>query len=201
MVMTSRNPDPIPCVECAGIAAEQLCTCAAALVGESRARCFTIANLKQLWHSWEQLIDYLLLATSITAFVVWLVLPQGLWEKWLCGYGMLGVSLLAGSLWKAQRELRTRFTVEETAERLQAENEKLLASTMQMSSDLDMLKDTIGAIGDKGDDWLSQLRAMYLAQKRENDRHSLLLRGHARIVLLQCALHQPCTCAIDHAGG
>ena len=52
-----------------------------------------------------------------------------------------------------------------------------------------MLQDTIGAIGDKGDDWIGQLRFLYQAQKRENDRHSLLLRGHARIVLLQLIQH------------
>jgi hypothetical protein len=50
-------------------------------------------------------------------------------------------------------------------------------------------QDTIGAIGNKGDDWLGQLRFLYSAQKRENDRHSLLLRGHARIVLLQLIQH------------
>merc|ERR1719230_748881 len=58
-----------------------------------------------------------------------------------------------------------------------------------MSSDLEMLKSTIGAVGDKGDDWIAQLRVLYAAQKRENDRHSLLLRGHARIVLLQLIQH------------
>ena len=46
-----------------------------------------------------------------------------------------------------------------------------------------------GAIGDKGDDWLGQLRGLYLSQKRENDRQSFLLRGHARIVLLQLIQH------------
>jgi hypothetical protein len=52
-----------------------------------------------------------------------------------------------------------------------------------------MLQDTIGAIGERGDDWLGQLRFLHAAQKRENDRHSLLLRGHARIVLLQLIQH------------
>ena len=52
-----------------------------------------------------------------------------------------------------------------------------------------MLQETIGAIGDKGDDWLGQLRFLYEGQKRENDRQGLLLRGHARIVLLQLIQH------------
>ena len=46
-----------------------------------------------------------------------------------------------------------------------------------------------GAIGDKGDDWLGQLRGLYHSQKRENDRQAFLLRGHARIVLLQLIQH------------
>ena len=65
----------------------------------------------------------------------------------------------------------------------------LKKSTQQLQADLTMLQDTIGAIGDKGDDWIGQLRFLYSAQKRENDRQSLLLRGHARIVLLQLIQH------------
>ena len=55
---------------------------------------------------------------------------------------------------------------------LSEENAQLKQSSEQLSSDLTMLQDTIGAIGDKGDDWIGQLRFLYQAQKRENDRHS-----------------------------
>ena len=72
---------------------------------------------------------------------------------------------------------------------LAEENAALKQSSVQLSSDLTMLQETIGAIGDKGDDWLGQLRFLYMSQKRENDRQSMLLRGHARIVLLQLIQH------------
>ena len=69
------------------------------------------------------------------------------------------------------------------------ENAALKQSSEQLQYDLTMLQETIGAIGDKGDDWLGQLRFLYEGQKRENDRQGLLLRGHARIVLLQLIQH------------
>ena len=95
----------------------------------------------------------------------------------------------------AQRELRTRYSFETSALQLEEENSRLREASAQMSSDLAMLKDTIGAVGDKGDQWIGQLRVLYLGQKRENDRHSMLLRGHARIVLLQLIQHFDC----DHS--
>ena len=85
--------------------------------------------------------------------------------------------------------LRLRHTFEDSARQLTEENASLKQSSVQLSSDLTMLQETIGAIGDKGDDWLGQLRFLYMSQKRENDRQSMLLRGHARIVLLQLIQH------------
>ena len=138
--------------------------------------------------AFTQIMDVVLLATSIGTFVVWLILPQSWWQGWLCGYSMLGAAILAFSLWRNTRAA-ARLTFERSATLLSEENAQLKQSSEQLSSDLNMLQDTIGAIGDKGDDWIGQLRFLYQAQKRENDRHSLLLRGHARIVLLQLIQH------------
>ena len=137
----------------------------------------------------NEVFDTLLLAVSLFAFLFWLLLPRGMWEGWLCGYGMLGASLLAFTLWRTSRELRMRVAFERVASELSEENASLKASSAQLKGDLVMLQDTIGALGDRGADWLGQLRVLYAAQKRENDRHGLLLRGHARIVLLQLIQH------------
>ena len=112
----------------------------------------------------------------MTVWLNWLILPQSLWENWLCGSSMLGLSLFSFALWRVMRELRMRVSFEQSASTLAIENEKLLARSMQLASDLDMLQETISGIGNKGDDWLGQLRFLHGAQKRENDRHSALLR-------------------------
>lgn len=137
----------------------------------------------------DQVIDTFLLGASFFAFLYWLLLPRGMWDGWLCGYGMLGASLLALALWSANRQLRMRVAFETSAQRLSEENAALKGHAEQLQNDLMMLQDTIGALGNKGDNWLEQLRFLYNAQKRENDRHGLLLRGHARIVLLQLIQH------------
>ena len=137
----------------------------------------------------SQVLDTLLLCASAFCFAFWLLLPRSMWEGWLCGYGMLFASFLGFSLWRNSRELQLRTTLEASAKSLAEENSTLRASTDQLRSDLLMLQDTVGALGDKGDDWLGQLRFLYNAQKRENDRQSLMLRGHARIVLLQLIQH------------
>ena len=142
--------------------------------------------------AWERLLDTTLVVIAVGAALFWLVLPE---PEWLCGYSMLALSLVAWALWTAQRELRTRYSFETSALQLEEENGRLREASAQMSSDLAMLKDTIGAVGDKGDQWIGQLRVLYLGQKRENDRHSMLLRGHARIVLLQLIQHFDC----DHS--
>ena len=98
------------------------------------------------------------------------------------------MSVLCPALSRPHR-LRLRHTFEDSARQLTEENASLKQSSVQLSSDLTMLQETIGAIGDKGDDWLGQLRFLYMSQKRENDRQSMLLRGHARIVLLQLIQH------------
>ena len=137
----------------------------------------------------DQVLDTALLVAAAFAFAYWLLLPRGMWEGWMCGYGMLGASLFALALWSANRQLRMRVAFETSANRLSEENAALKGHAEQLQSDLVMLQETIGALGNKGDDWLGQLRFLYQAQKRENDRHGLLLRGHARIVLLQLIQH------------
>ena len=134
----------------------------------------------------ELLADRALIVIAMLAGLLWLM---GSRQDWLCGYGLLLLSLFSMTLWKVLQELRLRQRVERTAIELEAQNTELRSSVAQLGSDLDMLKDTIGAIGDKGDDWIGQLRFLWHAQQRENDRHSMLLRGHARIVLLQLIQH------------
>ncbi|KOO20819.1 hypothetical protein Ctob_000013 [Chrysochromulina tobinii] len=82
-------------------------------------------------------------------------------------------------MWMVNRELRARTSLEAAASRFEKENASLQASNKRLGSDLEMLKDTIGMIGNRGEDWLESLRLLHKAQKRENDRHALLLRGHA----------------------
>jgi len=187
---------PVPCFECVTIAARQLWQCTGALSNELWARCLkgpcgSAADRVLLFFdcglACDGVVDTALLAISGFAAFVWFTGANE--YAWLCGYAELVLALCALILWRLNRELRTRRSLEDTASRLERENATLQASSQQLSGDLDMLKDTIGAIGDKGDDWLGQLRLLYKAQKRENDRHSLLLRGHARIVLLQLIQH------------
>lgn len=164
-------------------AGTRLSECSSSLADAARRVC--CPSLLSGWfvggNTCAQLIDTLLLTAAALALLVWLLLPEG----WFCDTGMLGASLLALSLWRSNRELRMRVAFEQSAQQLTEENAALKASSQQLSSDLVMLQDTIGALGDKGDDWLGQLRFLHAAQKRENDRHGMLLRGHARIVLLQ----------------
>ena len=174
--------EAISCAECAEIALQRILECAGSLGIEFQERCFSWQVFRSCSDCWDSLVSAVLLAVACITGFLWLVLPQ---DSWLCGYTMLGVSALSGTLWNTLRELRVRHSLQQSAQQLELENHKLRAATEEMSSDLDMLKSTIGAIGDKGDDWLSQLRVLHMAQKRENDRHSMLLRGHARIVLLQ----------------
>lgn len=105
----------------------------------------------------NEVFDTLLLAVSLFAFLFWLLLPRGMWEGWLCGYGMLGASLLAFTLWRTSRELRMRVAFERVASELSEENASLKASSAQLKGDPVMLRDTIGALGDRGADWLGQL--------------------------------------------
>jgi hypothetical protein len=37
--------------------------------------------------------------------------------------------------------------------------------------------------------WLEQLRKLHLQHKKENDRQALMLKGHARIIMLQLIQH------------
>ena len=57
--------------------------------------------------------------------------------------------------------LRLRHTFEDSAKKMIEENAALKQSSEQLQYDLTMLQETIGAIGDKGDDWLGQLRFLY----------------------------------------
>eukprot|EP00900_Chrysochromulina_parva_P006843 jgi/Chrpa1/1615/Chrysochromulina_OHIO_Genome00010725-RA len=132
------------------------------------------------------LVDTLLLSLSTIAFFLWW---WGVRQDWLCGYGLLFLTLIALAMWMVNRELRARTSLEAAASRFEKENASLQASNKRLGSDLEMLKDTIGMIGNRGEDWLESLRLLHKAQKRENDRHALLLRGHARIVLLQLIQH------------
>mmetsp|Transcript_10743 Transcript_10743/g.27583 ORF Transcript_10743/g.27583 Transcript_10743/m.27583 type:complete len:285 (-) Transcript_10743:239-1093(-) len=188
---------PVSCTECATIAAKQLWKCSGALLAELWDRCLrgpcgscfdTAFGFLDCGYgtSCDGIVDWTLLGISLLAAFLWFV---GARQDSLCGYGLLLLALCAAILWRLNREMRTRKSLEEVAASLKEENEALRESTTTLSGDLEMLKETIGAIGDKGDDWLGQLRLLYSAQKRENDRHSLLLRGHARIVLLQLIQH------------
>jgi len=180
-----------PCTACASAFAKQVCRCATALVREGCEKCwpYALAGYPGWIAQWDSFVDNALLGIAIISFICWLVLPQPLWEPWLCGYGLFFLSLIAFLLWRILGELRTRLTVEDAASRLEQENKKLRATSELMDTDLEMLKQTIGAVGEKGDDWIAQLRTLYAAQRQENDRHSMLLRGHARIVLLQLIQH------------
>lgn len=192
MVLTNqRDPlgDILPCADFMAAYVKNLLECTGGLTALMSDRLCPWCSHWSPFGGCDEFFDRLLLAIGIGAALFWLLLPSGMWEGWLCGYGMLVLSVTCFSLWRVMRELRLRTTFEQAARQLGAENATLKQSSEQLQSDLTMLQDTIGALGDKGDDWLGQLRGLYLSQKRENDRQSLLLRGHARIVLLQLIQH------------
>ena len=190
-----KDDNPVPCMDCIAIAARQLWVCTGSLAMEVWDRLLAgpcgsfVTQTLGCIHcgaSCDSVIDTALLFTSAVAAFLWIT---GMRQDWLCGNSLLVLALVALVLWRLNRELRIRHSLQQTAGRLEHENAALQQTTAQLNGDLEMLKHTIGAIGDKGDDWLGQLRLLYKAQKRENDRHSLLLRGHARIVLLQLIQH------------
>lgn len=184
--------EPMTCLSCAGAMGSNICTLIMSLADEARLRLLDPRIYEEIVVAYHRVLDTALVSFAVLAAAFWLVLPE---PDWLVGYSMLGLCLSCWALWLAQRELRTRVTVESSAAALKQENERLRELTATMGSDLEMLKTTIGAIGDKGESWLAQLRVLYEGQKRENDRHSMLLKGHARIVLLQLIQHFD----IDHS--
>lgn len=198
-LVSPSEGEPVACSTCVSVACTQLGECASSLAREARARaassdpcvsgaanglgcCIDSARLACDGVAAEVAF----IALGVCAGMLWLT---GARQEWLCGYGLLGLCACALLVARLLRELRTRVSFEASASALAAENESLRLTSAGLSSDVEMLKETIGAIGDKGDDWLGQLRTLHAAQRRENDRHSLLLRGHARIVLLQLLQH------------
>jgi len=128
----------------------------------------------------------------------------------LCDLAFLTTSLLAALLLNAARELRLRRSLEYSLGEMREENQKMAQanttleanmSTLQatnttlketsasLQGDLTMLKETIGLVGEMSGAWLEQLRQLHLQHKRENDRQALMLKGHARIIMLQLIQH------------
>ena len=52
-----------------------------------------------------------------------------------------------------------------------------------------VLQETIGIVGEMSSAWLDQLRHLSSQHKKENDRQALMLKGHARIIMLQLIQH------------
>lgn len=179
MVLVRDGTAASKCLDFAAMAISRLFQCTVALASFAREQCCpAIIDMATGACSTCQLcgcetrIDNWLLYVGVGATVMWLILPRDLWEGWLCGYSMLNVGLLALALWRVARELRLRQTLEESVQKLSEENTQLRSSTEQLGADLTMLQDTVGALGNKGDDWLGQLRFLYFAKKR-GDQHYL----------------------------
>ena len=161
--MIGTKSEVLPCGEFAAIAGRQLCECSTTLADRARHRCCpSLEDLCLGIHlgACSEVFETLLLSVSALAFLLWLLLPSGMWESWLCGYGMLIASFLAFTAWRTSRELRMRYAFETSARQLSEENASLKASSAQLKGDLVMLQDTIGALGDQGADWLGQLRIL-----------------------------------------
>ena len=112
-------------------------------------------------------------------------------------FGAMKRLLLAQSLATSAQQLKLENDeLRETAERLgcdvehfRQENQNLSTISDELTSDLEVLKDAIGAVGRDGDRMMVQLRSMWKQYKAENDRHAKLLRGQARMLLLQLVQH------------
>ena len=70
-----------------------------------------------------------------------------------------------------------------------AQNGELSALSDELSDDVAMLRSAIGAVGATGDDILNRLRHLWKSYRRENDRHSTLVRAQTRLQLVQIMQH------------
>ena len=68
---------------------------------------------------------------------------------------------------------------------LEQTSAELQRSKDALASDLLLLQETVGIVGEMSREWLEQLRTLSLQHKKENDRQAKLLKGQARIVMLQ----------------
>ena len=55
--------------------------------------CLWLTQWQLFGFNCDEFFDRVLLAMAIGAAFFWLVMPTGMWEGWLCGYGMLALSI------------------------------------------------------------------------------------------------------------
>ena len=149
----------------------------------------------------DQLYITALRGLCIGSVAAWLLS----WD-WFCDISLLTTALLAGLLLGTTRELQLRRSLESSVSSIKLENEKLVLAntglmanvssleqtsaelertTAGLQSDLNLLQDTIGIVGEMSSQWLGQLRDLSQQHRRENDRQAGLLKGQARIIMLQ----------------
>lgn len=87
-------------------------------------------------------------------------------------------------------ELQTNVTrINDQANVLRRENERLMDLESRMKEDIDVLRNIVGAVGEKGDDILKRLHALWKSYEAENLRHSSLLSAQYRLHLMQIVQH------------
>lgn len=108
MVLLEQRPGPsfgdiLPCADFTMAYVSQICECTSGLAGVMRDRlCPWCVRFSAF--GCDEIFDRILLGLGIVAAFIWLALPTGAYEGWLCGYGMLVLSLTCFSLWRALRE-------------------------------------------------------------------------------------------------
>lgn len=79
--------------------------------------------------------------------------------------------------------------LQEHSSKLQTENDRLCGLESALNKDIRLLRNAIGAVGEKGDDIIKRLRLAWTKYESENTRHASLLGAQARLQLMQIMQH------------
>lgn len=94
------------------------------------------------------------------------------------------------SLSEENDELKeTNDDLKETNDDLSDNINKLQCASKVLTKDLEMLKNTIGIMGENADDVIGKLRQIHQSLQLENDKHSLLVQNSAMLHILNIIRH------------
>lgn len=131
---------------------------------------------------------------SVASFAGGVVLCAFVDELAGAGFLVAGVSL--GLTCVAMRRVRLARSLSVTATRLRAdvavladENDRLETASRSLQADLEVLKQTVGIVGEKSSDMLRSLHEVWRSYRAENDRQARLLDRQARLHVWQLIQH------------
>lgn len=149
----------------------------------------------------SKITDISLLFLSLGGVVIGV--SQYLIDEELTGVGFTGMGIFAGISLFTIRKIRLRAALKKSVNVLKQENDELkeqndrLAVTVTdleniktgMHNDLSLLKETIGLADENADELIEKLRSIHNKLKKENDRHSLLVKSQASLQIMNIFNH------------